>query len=79
MSTVPVRAEREGWRRGLMEDVLPLVSSLMVHAGIIVLGVVTYRAVVHVREVARVPDVIPAGTADITSDDSFKALVPGPR
>src|SRR5258705_8105754 len=80
MSTVPVRAE-EGvsWRRQLVQDALPLVSSLMVHVGIIVLGVVTYQAVRQITTVARAPDVIPEGTMDITSDDSFKALFPGPR
>jgi hypothetical protein len=80
MSTVPVRAEEVGsWRRQLVQDALPLVSSLMVHVGIIVLGVVTYQAMRQITTVARAPDVIPEGAMDITSDDSFKALFPAPR
>jgi hypothetical protein len=81
MSTLPVRAagEEKVDRRWLVEDAVPLVSSLMVHVGIIALGIMTYHAVRQMTMVSQAPAVIPSGTTDIAPDESFKALFPGPR
>jgi hypothetical protein len=76
MSTLPVRADNDAattangsfWRKPFVQDVLPLLASLLLHVGLIVIGLLTYKAVRVMIDVSKVPTVIPESTTPITPD-----------
>jgi hypothetical protein len=73
MPAVPARAHptvsnASFWQKPFARDVLPLITSLALHLGIVALAVVTYRAVHVIVEVSRVPAVIPEYAAPLTGD-----------
>src|SRR4051794_2936536 len=74
-STLPVRADSAGstasfWQRPFVQDVLPLVTSLLLHGALIALGIITYRAVSVMIEVSKTPTVIPEHGTPINADVS---------
>ncbi|MDB5321117.1 MAG: hypothetical protein JWN40_2748 [Phycisphaerales bacterium] len=87
MSTVPVRADSAGsagsfWRKPFVQDVLPLLTSLMLHVGLIAIGLITYKAVRVMIDVSKVPTVIPESATPITLDaptiPQFRGLADDP-
>jgi len=70
------------WRRPFVQDVLPLVTSLFLHGGLIALGIITYRAVAVIIEVSKTPTVIPEYVTPINADVSaipqFRGLADDP-
>src|SRR3954469_4571643 len=86
-STLPVRADSAGatgsfWQRPFVQDVLPLMTSLLLHGALIALGIITYRAVTVMIEVSKTPTVIPEYVTPINSDVSaipqFRGLADDP-
>jgi hypothetical protein len=87
-STLPVRADSAGssagsfWKRPFVQDVLPLVTSLLLHGGLIALGIIMYRAVSVMVEVSKTPTVIPEYVTPINADVSaipqFRGLADDP-
>src|SRR4051812_30405044 len=86
-STLPVRADSAGstasfWQRPFVQDVLPLVTSLLLHGALIALGIITYRAVSVMIEVSKTPTVIPEHVTPINADVSaipqFRGLADDP-
>jgi len=93
MSTLPLRADQPEspettatptsfWQRPFVQDILPFLTSLALHLGIIALGILTYKAVVVITTVSKDPPVIPDPLSTI--DDSstkipqFKGLSDDP-
>ncbi len=70
MSTLPVRADSAGsfWQKPFVQDVLPLLTSLLLHVALIAIGLLTYKAVRVMIDVSKVPIVIPESTTPITLD-----------
>jgi hypothetical protein len=73
MSTLPVRADSAGstgsfWRAPFVQDVLPLLTSLLLHVALIAVGLLTYKAVRVMIDVSKVPTVIPESATPITLD-----------
>lgn len=93
MSTLPLRAEQSEpeekpalpstfWQRPFVQDILPFLTSLMLHLGIIALGILTYKAVVVITTVSKDPPIIsdPLSTIDDNSTKipQFKGLSDDP-
>jgi hypothetical protein len=81
MSMLPLRAEQTQsaeplaipssfWQRPFVQDILPFLTSLMLHLGLIALGVLTYKAVVVITSVSQAPAVIPDPLSSIDADPS---------
>jgi hypothetical protein len=81
-STLPVRVAGSFWHRPFVQDVLPLVTSLLLHGGLIALGIITYRAVSVMVEASKTPAVIPEYVTPINADVSaipqFRGLADDP-
>jgi hypothetical protein len=74
MSTLSVRAEQTPattFRRSFVQDILPFLTSLLLHASLVVLGIVTYKAVVIITTVIKEPPLIPAASSFIDPDSSL--------
>jgi hypothetical protein len=89
MSTLPLRADQPEcadaivatqtfWQRPFVQDILPFLTSLLLHLGVIVLGVLTYKAVVVMTTVSKTPPIIPDSLSTITDNNNkvlqFKGL-----
>jgi len=73
MSPLPVRAQvvvptDSFWQKPFVRDVLPLLTSLVLHLGIVALAVLTYRTVRVMVDVSSVPAVIPEYVTPISND-----------
>jgi hypothetical protein len=72
MSPLPLRAHLiptdSFWQKPFVRDVLPLLSSLILHLGIIALAVLTYRSVRVMTQVSSVPTVIPEYATPIRNE-----------
>ena len=73
MSPLPVRAEfvdpsESFWQKPFVRDVLPLLTSLVLHLGVVALAVLTYRTVRVMVDVSSVPAVIPEYVTPISND-----------
>lgn len=79
MSTLPLRAEQTQsaeplatpitfWQRPFVQDILPFLTSLMLHMGLIALGILTYKAVVVITTASQAPAVIPDAPSTIDGD-----------
>lgn len=56
----PEQGEHHGQRRLFVEDILPLLTSLSLHAGILIVGVLTYQAISLARQNPPATQVVPA-------------------
>src|SRR5437868_5194390 len=63
------------WQQGWVQNVLPLMTSLLLHAGLILLALLTYKAVVKVAQVIREQIIVP--TSDVVTDGEVGG-VPNP-
>lgn len=79
MSTLPLRADQPEspettaipstfWQRPFVQDILPFLTSLVLHLGIIALGVLTYKAIKVVVTRSEPPAVLPAPVSQIDAD-----------
>jgi hypothetical protein len=84
MATLTVRAETPEpeadhdatpsfWQRPVVQDVLPFLTSLLLHVSLIAVGVLTYQAATLVIHTSQAPLVIPDG---VTVDAAERSLVP---
>lgn len=54
------------WRRPFVQDVLPLLTSFVLHLGLIILGILTYKAVTTIVAREQLPMVIPQSVSQIS-------------
>jgi hypothetical protein len=54
--------KRSFWQIPFVQDILPFVTSLVLHIGLIALGLLTYKTVTTMVEATKVPTVIPDAT-----------------
>src|SRR4051812_39221396 len=74
MSTLPVRAEPAAdeadpaptfWNRPFVQNALPLMMSFGVHLAILAIGLLTWRAVVAIKDFQSAPPPVLPGDVDI--------------
>src|SRR5215203_6206194 len=85
MSTLTVRAEQATdhddradltpsfWQRPLVQDVLPFLTSLLLHVSLIAVGILTYKAAQILIHPSQMPIVIPDAAS---VDDAERSLLP---
>jgi len=79
MSTLPLRADSAEpapiyvtfWQRPFVQDILPFLTSLLLHLTLIVLGILTYKAVVVMTTATREPALIPEALSPVSDPSEF--------